>query len=209
MNRCFVVAGTDTGVGKTVFAAALTLALSGVYFKPVQSGLDEETDTDAVRRLTGLPAGHFLPERYRLRNALSPHRSAEIDGMEIDPGQLMLPRTERALIVEGAGGLLVPLTRKVLYIDVYARWGAPVILCARTTLGTINHTLLSLEALRRRSVPIRGVVFVGDENPDNERTIADMGSIRALGRLPRLAELTRERLARAFAENFRPQDFAA
>ncbi|HVB46867.1 MAG TPA: dethiobiotin synthase [Burkholderiales bacterium] len=209
MNHRIVVTATDTGVGKTVFAAALTLALSGVYFKPVQSGLDEETDTDAVRRLTGLPAGHFLPERYRLRSPLSPHRSAEIDGMEIDPGQLMLPRTERPLIVEGAGGLLVPLTRKILYIDVFARWGAPVILCARTTLGTINHTLLSLEALRRRTVPIRGVVFVGDENPDNERTIAEMGSIRPLGRLPRLAELTRERLARAFAENFRSQDFVA
>ncbi|MDA8108830.1 MAG: dethiobiotin synthase [Betaproteobacteria bacterium] len=209
MSARFVVTGTDTGIGKTVFSAALTLALAGVYFKPVQSGLEEESDTDAVRRLTGLPAEHFLPERYRLRNPLSPHRSAELDGVEIDPARLTLPRVERPLIVEGAGGVLVPLTRRVLYVDVFARWGAPVVLCARTGLGTINHTLLALEALRRRSVPVHGVAFVGEANPDNERTIAETGAIRVLGRLPRLAELTRERLAEAFAENFRPQDFAA
>jgi len=207
MSRCLVVSGTDTDVGKTVFAAALTLALSGVYFKPVQCGLDGETDTRTVRRLTGLPSGHFLPEIYRLRTAVSPHRAAELDGVEIDPAKLELPAVERPLIVEGAGGLMVPLTRSDLFIDVFARWHAPLVLCARTALGTINHTLLSLEALQRRSIPIAGVAFVGDENPDTERTIAEMAAVRALGRLPMLPLLSPETLAHAFERHFRVQDF--
>jgi dethiobiotin synthetase len=111
------------------------------------------------------------------------------------------------MVVEGAGGLMVPLTRETTYIDQMARWGAPVVLCARTALGTINHTLLSVEALRRRGVPLLGVAFVGDENPDSERTIAEMGHVKRLGRLPSLAVLTRESLRTAFAENFAAEDF--
>ncbi|MBF6570135.1 MAG: ATP-dependent dethiobiotin synthetase BioD [Candidatus Binataceae bacterium] len=207
MNVRYVITGTDTGVGKTVFAAALTLALSGTYFKPVQSGSEEETDTDVVRRLTALPSEHFLRECYRLRTPLSPHRAAEIDGVEIDADRLMLPTTDSPLIVEGAGGLHVPLTRKLLYIEVFARWGVPVILCTRTVLGTINHTLLSLEALRRRAIPIHGVVFIGGANPDNERTITEMGSVRSLGRMPTLTKVTPTHIADAFARNFRQRDF--
>ncbi len=206
MNR-FVVSGTDTDVGKTVFAAALTLALSGIYWKPVQCGLEGETDLEAVRRLTALPADHFLPELYRFKAPLSPHRAAELEGISIDPRRLTLPQTERALVIEGAGGLLVPLTRELLYIDVFERWRAPVIVCARTTLGTINHTLMSLEALQRRSVPIAGVAFIGEENADNERTIVDFGKVRRLGRLPRLERLDTHALKQAFERNFDAADF--
>jgi dethiobiotin synthetase len=209
MSRGFVVSGTDTDIGKTVFAAALTHALGGVYFKPVQAGKGPDgcTDTDTVRRLSGLGESHFLAELYRLDHALSPHRAAELDGTAIDPARLVLPRVARPLIVEGAGGLMVPLSRRLLFIDVFAQWGAPVILCARTALGTLNHTLLSLEALRRRGIPVHGVAFIGDANPDNERTIAEMGGVRRLGRLPWLGELSPASLSAAFASGFDRADF--
>lgn len=206
-----IVTGTDTGVGKTVFAAALTGALGARYWKPVQSGPDEEGGSDALRvaRLAGVPADHILPEAYRLGEPLSPHRAAELDGVAIDPARLALPEVAGPLVVEGAGGVLVPLTRNWLYADQFARWGAPVIVVARTSLGTINHTLLSLEALRARSVPVLGVAFVGHANEDNEATICAMGSARRLGRLPLLTDMTPQALAAAFAGNFRLTDFAA
>ncbi len=106
------------------------------------------------------------------------------------------------MVIEGAGGLLVPLTRHVTYADVFARWQLPVILCARTALGTINHTLLSLEALRARNVPILGIAFIGDEVADSQSIIAQLGQVRVLGRLPKLADLTPEELRRAFADHF-------
>lgn len=209
MAARFVVSGTDTGVGKTVFAAMLTLALGGTYFKPVQSGLEDETDTETVRRLTGLGTAHFRPEIYRLRTPASPHLSAEMDGIEIDPARLALPAADGPLIVEGAGGLLVPLTRRTLFIDVFAAWDVPVVLCARTALGGINHALLSIEALRARAIPLHGIAFIGDAMPDTERTIVELGGVRRLGRLPRLARLDGAALADAFAAHFRRSDFLA
>ncbi|SJM30184.1 dethiobiotin synthase [Mesorhizobium delmotii] len=190
MSRTFVVTGTDTGIGKTVVAAGLAGLLGGAYWKPVQSGLDGETDSQAVARLGGVPPERILPEAWRLLKPLSPHRAAELEGVTIDPDRLVLPAVECPLIVEGAGGLMVPLTRKTLFIDVFARWQAPVVLCARTSLGTINHTLLSIEALRRRDIPLLGVAFIGEAMPDTECTIAGMGDVRVLGRLPLLDPLT-------------------
>jgi len=196
----FVVTGTDTGIGKTVFAAALTGALGAQYWKPVQSGLDDGADADTVARLSG---ARVLPEAYRLTQPLSPHRAAELDGVMIDPARLALP-AQRPLVVEGAGGALVPITRSTTYADVFAWWGLPVIVVARTTLGTINHSLLTFEALRSRGVTIHGVAFVGDANPDNEATIAAMGGVPRLGRLPILPNLTHDALAAAFAQGFDP-----
>jgi dethiobiotin synthetase len=202
-----VVTGTDTGIGKTVFAAALTSALDGCYWKPIQSGLKDETDSGAVHRLSGLAAERILPERYRLRMPASPHLAAEIDGVTIDPAQLDPPPTSRPLVIEGAGGLLVPLTHEVTYIDVFARWGAPLVLCARTALGTINHTLLSIEAIRARGIPLLGVAFIGDENASSEEIIVALGRTRRLGRLPFLAPLSAGSLKAAFAEHFSLKDF--
>jgi dethiobiotin synthetase len=207
MSIRIVVTGTDTGIGKTVFAAALAGALEAVYWKPIQSGLEEETDSQAVLRLSGLPQDRILPEVYRLKTPASPHLAAELDGVTIDPDRLALPSVQRPLVVEGAGGLLVPLTRQLTYIDVMARWRAPVVLCARTMLGTINHTLLSVEALRTRGIPLLGVVFIGDENEESERIIADIGRVRRLGRLPHLAPLNRTTLQAAFAGHFNVDDF--
>jgi len=207
LTRTIVVTGTDTGIGKTVFAAALAGALDGYYWKPVQSGLEEETDSEVVARLSGLPRDRILPERYRLRLPASPHLSAEHDGMTIDPDSLVLPAVARPLVVEGAGGLMVPLTREALTIDVFARWRAPLVLCARTTLGTINHTLLSIEAIRARDIPLVGIAFLGDENADSERTIIAFAGARRLGRLPRLAALNATALKAAFAAQFAIDDF--
>ncbi len=197
-----VVTGTDTGVGKTVFSAALTDAQNACYWKPVQSGLEGETDSEAVSRLGGIPADRILPEAWRLTAPASPHLSAAIDGVRLDPAALQPPDTEQPLVIEGAGGLLVPLTRGVVFADVFARWKFPVILCARTALGTINHTLLSLEAMRSRRIPILGVAFVGESHADTENVIVEIGKVRRLGRLPHLDVLTPERLRRAFRDNF-------
>jgi dethiobiotin synthetase len=207
MSTRIVVTGTDTGIGKTVFAAALAGALGAYYWKPIQAGLLEETDRQAVLRLSGLSEERLLPEAYRLKTPASPHRAAAIDGITIDPEALVLPNTDGSLVVEGAGGLLVPLTREVAYIDVIARWRAPVVLCARTTLGTINHSLLSIEALRTRGIPLLGVVFIGDESAESERIIVEMGHARRLGRLPYLPQLTGDMLRAAFALHFNIDDF--
>ena len=191
-----IVTGTDTGIGKTVFSAGLTRALGATYWKPVQSGLDEATDSKTVARLAGRPV---LPEAYRLRLPASPHLSAEMEGVEIDLARLTPPPIKGPLVIEGAGGLMVPLTRRHLFLDVIAGWQAPVVLVARTSLGTINHSLLSLAALRGMGCTVAGVAFVGDEMADSRRTIAAMGRVRDLGRLPFLADLTPDSLTSAFA----------
>lgn len=208
-GRTIIVTGTDTGIGKTVFAAALAGALSAHYWKPVQAGVEADgTDAERVARLAGLPSDHMLSEAYRLTTPCSPHLAAEIDSVVLDPARLALPQIEGSLVIEGAGGVLVPLTRQITYADQFAQWRAPAVLVARTTLGTINHSLLSIEALRRRGVSMLGVAFVGDANEDSEATICAMGGVRRLGRLPMLEPLTPETLRAAFAANFRLEDFA-
>ena len=207
MSLRFVVSGTDTGIGKTVFSAALTHALKACYWKPVQSGLDEETDSEVVARLGGAYRASILPEAYRLKMPASPHLSARLENVTIDPERLIPPETDGPLVIEGAGGLLVPLTDKLLFADIFARWRIPLILCARTSLGTINHTLLSLEALRQRAIPVHGVVFIGDENRENQRIIADIGGVRSLGRMPHLPEMSAKTLHQTFAQQFDRADF--
>lgn len=202
MTKRIVVTGTDTGIGKTVFSAGLTGLLDGFYWKPVQSGLVEETDSGVVARLSGLPSGRVLPEAYRLKSPLSPHRSAEIDGVAIEAAKLSLPDLPGPLIIEGAGGLMVPLNRQTRFIDIFAQWRLPVILCARTTLGTINHTLLSIEALRARSIPLIGVAFIGEEVADTQRTIVEFSGVPQLGRLPLLDPLTGNTLREAMVAGF-------
>ncbi|HZV08322.1 MAG TPA: dethiobiotin synthase, partial [Novosphingobium sp.] len=182
-----IVTGTDTGIGKTMLSAGLISVLQAHaggarYWKPVQSGLEEETDSEAVARLAPGVAVH--PEAYRLLTPASPHLAAFIDGVEIDPAALALPEGTAPLVVEGAGGALVPLSETLLYADLFARWGLPVVVAARTGLGTINHSLLTIEALRARQVPIAGIAFVGEAHPENERIIPAIGGVKRLGRLP-------------------------
>jgi dethiobiotin synthetase len=206
LTKTFVVTGTDTDVGKTVFAAALTQALGARYWKPVQSGLEGGSDAERVAAL-GVPAERILPEAYRLLTACSPHLAAEIDGVALDPERLNPPATSGPLVVEGAGGALVPVTRALLYADLFARWGHPVVVVARTSLGTINHSLLTIEALRSRGVAVLGVAFNGEPVEDSEAIVAELGGVKRLGRLPRLAPLTPQALAAVFADGFDLDDF--
>jgi dethiobiotin synthetase len=207
MSARFVIVGTDTGVGKTVFSAALAGALGAFYWKPVQAGLKEETDSQCVLRLSGLPPERILPEAYRLETPASPHLAARLEGLAIDPARLDPPDTGGPLVIETAGGVMTPLTIETPTIDLLARWRFPAIVVARTMLGTINHSLLTMEALRRRDIPLRGVAFVGEANEDTQNTIARMGRVAMLGRLPNLTPLNRETLRRAFAEAFAVADF--
>lgn len=197
MTRAVVVTGTDTGIGKTVFAAGLAGALGAHYWKPVQAGTEPEGDSETVARLSGLSPDHILPEAYRLQVPASPHLAARMEDVTIAADRLSLPAMGGTLVAEGAGGVLVPLSETLLFADLFARWGAPVILCARTGLGTINHSLLSIEALKARGVPVLGIAFIGEAHPENERIIPLLGGVRWLGRLPLLDPLTRETLLQA------------
>lgn len=189
MRGGVIVAGTDTGIGKTVAAAALALHLDADYWKPIQAGLDGETDRETVMRLAGLDDRRAHNETYRLRTPASPHRAAELDSIDIDATSIVVPSTERPLVIELAGGLLVPITRTLLQIDMIAPWRLPVILVASTRLGTINHTLLSAEALRARGIAIAGILFVGEENADTQQIIPSLARVAMLGRLPHLDPL--------------------
>ena len=198
----FVVTGTDTGIGKTIFSAGLAQATGASSWKPIQSGLEDETDSEVVARLAGVP---IIPEAHRLVTPASPHIAAEIDGVNIDVESVTPPPGD--LIVEGAGGALVPVTRTTLYADLFAAWQIPVIVCARTALGTINHSLLTIEALRARGVPIHGLAFLGHAVEDSEAIIAEISGVRRLGRLPIIDSLTSEALTKAFDANFDLADF--
>ena len=197
----FIVSGTDTDIGKTVFCAGLAGMLGARYWKPVQAGLPG--DSEIVAELTG---AEIVPEVYRLKLAASPHQAAAEEGIVIDPDSLVPP--DGPLVIEGAGGLMVPLTRQTLFLDVFARWQIPLILCARTRLGTINHSLLSVAAIRERNIPLHGVAFIGDANDESEKTIIDIGRVKRLGRLPMIEPLTSSHLVDVFARSFERADFA-
>jgi len=203
MLRGLFVTGTDTGVGKTVTSAALMIRYRPQgpirYWKPVQTGIESDDDTAEVERLADCAADEILNSGVRLHDPVSPHLAAQRHGSRIDLGALLdrLPgdAPRWTWIVEGAGGVLVPLNERELMVDLMRRLGLPVVVAARSALGTINHTLLTVEALRRRDLPVAGVVMVGDADDDNRAAIEQYGRVRVVGCLPRLAPLTAGRLA--------------
>lgn len=202
--RAFFVTGTDTDIGKTVVSAVLMAGLRGTYWKPVQSGLAEPTDTQWVQRASGLAGEHFLPETHRLSRPLSPHASAHLDGCRIDLQDFRLPDYRQApLLVEGAGGLMVPLNETHLVIDLIEHLGLPVLVVARNRLGTINHTLLTLNALKARALPVLGVVLNGEPNEINRQAIETYGGTPVICELPTLPNLDQPALAMAFDQYFR------
>ena len=194
MTGAIVVTGTDTGIGKTVFAAGLAGLIGAHYWKPVQAGTEPEGDSETVARLSGLPRKSVLPEAYRLKMPAPPHLAAREEGLVIDPARLALPTVEGPLIVEGAGGVLVPLSENLLMADLFASWNAPAIVCARTGLGTINHSLLTVRALQAAGVQVLGVAFIGDPHAENERVVPKLAGVPSLGRLPWLDPLDRDTL---------------
>lgn len=170
-NKPLFVTGIGTGIGKTVVAAILTDSLKADYWKPIQSGDLDNSDTMKVKSLVSNGVSIFHPEAYRLTQPYSPHKSAALDGILIDPQQIIVPETENKLIIEGAGGLMVPLNESFLMIDLIEQLGAEVVLVIKHYLGSINHSLLSLQALYSRNITIRAIIFNGDSDPDSERII--------------------------------------
>jgi dethiobiotin synthetase len=200
-----VVCGTDTDVGKTVVSAWLVQGLGAHYWKPVQSGLEGGGDRNYLARLLPEAAHRLLPEAYRLSRPLSPHWAAELDGVTIEPKRLKLPAVGGGLVVETAGGVLVPLRRDWLQIEQLQRWQLPVLLVARSGLGTLNHTLLTLEALRQRAIPVLGLVLNGPPHLDNPRTLEQLGGVPVLAELQPMQPLS----AAALAEQWQAHQMGA
>lgn len=200
----YVICGIGTEVGKTIVSAILTEALQADYWKPVQSGGLEHTDTDTVRSLISNTQTVLHPESYRLKLPMSPHAAAEADGMTIDPDRLQVPVTTRPLIIELAGGIMVPLNRQLLNLHLLQRWHLPVILVSRYYLGSINHTLLSLEVLRQYKIPVAGIVFNGEENIQSMEAILSYTQVPLLGSVRQETSLTKE-VIRQYAVSFQPK----
>lgn len=185
LPRRLVVCGTDTNVGKTLVSAVLVQGLQASYWKPVQCGeLASGGDSGQVQALTSIRTEKILPESYKLKQAASPHQAAAAEGLSLQESQLNLPLVQGSLVVELAGGLLVPLRQDLLQIEMLKNWGLPVLLVARTGLGTLNHSLLSLEALERRGIQVLGLVVNGQANPANEASLQTIGKVPILGRIP-------------------------
>jgi|WetSurMetagenome_2_1015567.scaffolds.fasta_scaffold76247_2 dethiobiotin synthetase len=203
-KRLFIT-GTDTGVGKTVISAILMAGLNGFYWKPIQSGLEEMSDTEWIQENTGLSGAHFFKETYRLTQPLSPHASAHHDGVRIELNSFRMPEIPESghLIIEGAGGVLVPLNEKDLMTGLIKKLDAPVLLVCRSSLGTINHTLLSLEQLRREGIEILGVVMNGPRNIENREAIEHFGRIRVLAEIEPLPFIDPLTLKTLFHQNFK------
>jgi len=200
----FFVSGTGTDVGKTVVSGILLSGLEAKYWKPIQSG--NPTDTNFLKEITELPAENFLPERHIFSQPVSPHLASNLSGQSIELKDFELPEhPDSHLIVEGAGGLLVPLNDKDLIIDLIGHLGLPVLLVALSGLGTINHTLLSIHALKARNIPILGVVMNGEPNQSNREAIEDFGKVPVIAQCERLPELNKKELTSAFREYFSPR----
>jgi dethiobiotin synthetase len=203
MNGYFVT-GTDTNVGKTVLSALLVAALDAVYWKPVQTGASEGTDRESVRAWSEATEDRLPQERFRFDPPVSPHLASREAGIPIALNAFHLPEAPagRKWIVEGAGGVMVPLNERELMRDLMRRIGFPVIVAARTSLGTINHTLLTLAALREAQLPICGVALIGDENFENRRAIEHYGNVRVVGQIPILEKINRTALLDVYQKHF-------
>lgn len=191
-DKPLFVTGIGTGIGKTVVSAVLVEKLKADYWKPIQSGDLDNTDTFVVKRLISNAVTHFHPEAYRLTQPFSPHKSAAIDGITIDPQKIILPNTTERLIIEGAGGLMVPLTMNFLMIDLIKQLGAEVVLVSKNYLGSINHTLLSVYALQKENIPIKGIIFNGIKDIYSKEVILDYTGLKLLGHVPEYSQLDKK-----------------
>ena len=202
-DRIFIT-GTDTGIGKTLVSAMLLTGLEGKYWKPVQSGLEDITDTEWIKEKTGLDDTHFFPETYRLKQPLSPHDSAAAEGKRIELDRFEAPEIPEGvtLIIEGAGGIMVPLNEKELMIDLIKKCNAPALIVARSGLGTINHTLLSINQLRHAGLDIFGVVMNGPGNSTNRDAIEHFGNIKVIAEIENIGDINPVTLKDCFRKYF-------
>jgi dethiobiotin synthetase len=191
MNKFFVT-GIGTEIGKTITSAVLVEYLKADYWKPIQSGDLDYSDTIKVKNLISNQETQFHEESYRLTQPYSPHYSAQLDGVAISLNKIEIPKTTNNLIIEGAGGLMVPLNDEDLIIDLIKRFEVEVILVSRNYLGSINHTLLSVEALKSRNIPIKGIIFNGESTPASENIILKQTGLHVIGRIPILNHVTKE-----------------
>ena len=195
-SKRIIICGTDTDVGKTIVSSFFVQGLKATYWKPIQSGTEEGTDTETVCKLLNLAPERHLLERYKFKAPVSPHWAAEKESDFIEPNNLEIPELDKLIIIETAGGLMVPLNRNWLQIDQLKAWGAPIILVARTGLGTLNHTLLSLEALRNRNLIVLGIVLNGPPHNDNPKTLEQFGDTKILASLPIFDEISPNTLSK-------------
>lgn len=205
--RAFFVTATDTEMGKTVISAMLMIGLQGHYWKPIRTGARpyvDYTDNEWVQMKTGLPDERFFPETYLLKHHVSPHLAARLEGVEIDVEKIKMPNDKKwkHLIVEGAGGLLVPINDSLFIIDVIKHLNLPALIVARSTLGTINHTLLTVEKLKEKKIPIVGVIMNGPKNSENKQAIEKYGQIKVLAEIEQINPINARSLQEAFDDQF-------
>jgi len=193
-NKPLFITGIGTGIGKTIVSAILVESLKADYWKPVQSGDLDNSDTLKVKSLVSNTKTVFHPEAYRLTQPYSPHKSAALDGITIDPEKIRMPVTDNQLIIEGAGGLMVPLNNNFLMIDLIKQLNADVILVVKHYLGSINHTLLSLDALNNRNIPAKAIIFNGDRDEYSEDIITNYAKCKTIF-IPAIKEINQENIA--------------
>lgn len=197
MNNTYFITGIGTGIGKTIVSAILTQKLESDYWKPIQSGDLDQSDSLSIKDLISNTKTVIHPEQYRLSQPLSPHLSARLDGIEIKVQDLIQPVTNNNLIIEGAGGLMVPINEKELILDLIPVLNAKLIIVSQNYLGSINHTLLTLEVLKSRNIQVEGIIFNGEGNKESESYIANYTGIPILGHIPKLTSLDKESIAEA------------
>lgn len=191
----FFITGTDTNIGKTVVSAWLQLHLGYHYWKPIQCGdLDKGGDTKSVKTLTQFKEEFFYPPLYSLKAPLSPHEAAKQENIKISIEKIKNSVITSSTLIEGAGGLMVPLNKDYFMIDLIKELACPVILAVRGTLGTLNHSFLSLEALRNRNIKIAGLVICGKKSPQNRLALEEYGKAPIIGEIDFLNPLTTESL---------------
>lgn len=189
MSQKFFITGIGTGIGKTITSAIITEKLKADYWKPIQSGDLAQSDSMTIESLISNKNTIIHPETYRLNQPLSPHLSAKIDGIEIELNNFQLPKTDNNLIVEGAGGLMVPLNGKELILDLIKHLNIEVILISQHYLGSINHTLLTINTLNQHNIVIKGIIFNGEENFESQSYILNYTGVKHLGNIPTLKRL--------------------
>jgi len=199
-NLKFIICGTDTDVGKTLISSFFVRGLQSFYWKPIQSGIETETDSQSILRLSGINKVKILKEAYIFNTPVSPHWAAEIDKKKIDIKSLDLPSIDGSLVVETAGGLMVPITRNYLQIEQIKRWNLPVIIVCRSSLGTLNHTLLSIEALKKRNITILGLIINGNKHLDNPKTLHEFSKLPIIAEFPKLINVDKNNLDRLWQE---------
>jgi dethiobiotin synthetase len=191
-KRPIFITGIGTGIGKTIVSAILVEKLQADYWKPIQAGDLEQSDTITVKKLVSNPISYFYPEAYRLTQPFSPHKAAALDGIEIDPAKIIIPETDSQLIIEGAGGLMVPLNDNFLMIDLIKQLDAEVILVSRNYLGSINHSLLSIEALHNRGITIKAIIFNGLIDEYSEKAITSRAKTGIIFHIPQFELLNKQ-----------------